>query len=138
MLNDWELSKRISTGVVKARQPHRAGTWKFMSTHDEDRPIILEDEFESTFHILLYIAIRFIPSNLDRGDVGQFLHNYFDLYTPSATGYRWGSAKMDAMEHGVISLRRYNGDEDGRKLSLKFYWPMSTASASSSTPGIKV
>lgn len=108
-----------------------------MSAHalnDEGRPIILEDELESILHILLYIAIRFIRSNLNPGDVGQFLHYYFDSYTPSVTAYRCGSAKLDAMEHGVISLRRYNGDTDEGKLTLKFYWPMSTASASSSTP----
>ncbi|KAI0767044.1 hypothetical protein C8Q74DRAFT_926778 [Fomes fomentarius] len=136
MLNDWELSKRISTEVLEARQPDRTGTWQFMSAHalnDEDRPIVLEDELESVLHILLYIAIRFIRSNLAPANVGQFLHDYFDSYSASATAYRCGSAKLAAMEHGVISLRRYNGDTDDRKLSLKFYWSKSTASTSSTS-----
>ncbi len=105
-----------------------------MSAHalnDEERPIVLEDELESVLHILLYIAIRFIRSNLAPADVGQFLHDYFDSYSASATAYRCGSAKLAAMEHGVISLRGYNGDTDDRKLSLKFYWSKSTASTSS-------
>ena len=80
-----------------------------MSAHalnDEERQIGIEDELESILHVLLYIAVRFLRSNLDPENVGRFLHEYFDSYTPGYAAYRCGSAKLEAMEHGTISLRR--------------------------------
>ncbi|TFK88444.1 hypothetical protein K466DRAFT_662290 [Polyporus arcularius HHB13444] len=123
LLNDWELSRRHDIDYGDSRQPDRTGTWQFMSVHaadNESRRIILPDELESIFHVLLYLAVRFLPHNLSDENVGQFLHDYFDGYSPHATGYRCSAAKRGAIKTGMISLHAYNGDQDPHKLTLRF------------------
>ncbi|RDX49268.1 hypothetical protein OH76DRAFT_1483228 [Lentinus brumalis] len=108
LLNDWELSKRHDIEQGDGRQPDRTGTWQFMSAHalnSETRRIVLPDELESIFHVLLHIAVRFVPHNLPDVHVGQFLHDYFDDYCPHPTGLRCGSLKQSTMEDGVITGR---------------------------------
>ncbi|KAI0629045.1 kinase-like domain-containing protein, partial [Trametes polyzona] len=68
MLNDWELAKNVTKTVPAARQPDRTvrstGTWQFLSVsalNNCEKPIDLQDDLESFFHVLLYIAIRFLP-----------------------------------------------------------------------------
>ena len=98
-----------------------------MSAHalnDPYRKIVVQDELEAFFHVLLYYAIRFLPHNLAENSVGKFLHDYFDAYTPGPLGhYTCGRAKIDAMEHGVISLRTYHGGEDAKNVALRFRFP---------------
>ncbi|RPD52762.1 hypothetical protein L226DRAFT_368581 [Lentinus tigrinus ALCF2SS1-7] len=118
LLNDWELSTRHNVKYEDCRQSDRVGTWQFMSAHalnDDTRRIILPDELESIFHVLLYLAVRFLPHNIPDQDVGQFLHDYFDR-----TGARCGWAKQSAMHCGYISLRTYNGDLDPDNVTLRF------------------
>ncbi|PIL33435.1 hypothetical protein GSI_04057 [Ganoderma sinense ZZ0214-1] len=127
LLNDWELSKKVDSLDSEARQPDRTGTWQYMSAHalnDPYRKIVVQDELEAFFHVLLYYAIRFLPHNLAENSVGKFLHDYFDAYTPGPLGhYTCGRAKIDAMEHGVISLRTYHGGEDAKNVALRFRFP---------------
>ncbi|RPD57780.1 hypothetical protein L226DRAFT_163498 [Lentinus tigrinus ALCF2SS1-7] len=124
LLNDWELSKRTNVQYRDGEQPDRTGTWQFMSAHvldDETRRIILPDELESVFHVLLNLAVRFLPTTLRDQDVGQFLHDYFDGCSHHSTGVRCGLAKRGAMESGMISLKSYNGQLDpNKKLRLGF------------------
>ena len=94
-----------------------------MSVHalnDETRRIILPDELESIFHVLLYVAVRFLPHNLPDQDVGQFLYDYFDGYSFYSSGVRCGWAKRHAMNSGEISLQSYNGDQDRNNETLRF------------------
>ena len=93
------------------------------SLNDPFRKIVIQDELEAFFHVLLYYAVRFLYHNLSRENVGHFLHGYFDDYTPNASGYRCGAMKLHAMESGVISLRRYNNDNDKHNLVLRFRRP---------------
>ena len=83
---------------------------------------MIEDELESFFHVLLYYAIRFLPHNLGDNHVGQFLHDYFDAYTPNVLGYRCGRAKLEAMQYGSISLKLYNRGPN-KNVKLRFLWP---------------
>ncbi|KAI1797453.1 hypothetical protein LXA43DRAFT_969406 [Ganoderma leucocontextum] len=136
LLNDWELSKKVDHGPPEGRQPDRTGTWQYMSANalnDPTRRIVIQDELESFFHVLLYYAIRFLPHNLGDEHVGQFLHDYFDAYTPDALGYRCGRAKLEAMQYGSISLKLYNSSQDAKNVKLKFLWP-SPNKPSSPTP----
>ncbi|EJF57410.1 hypothetical protein DICSQDRAFT_69542, partial [Dichomitus squalens LYAD-421 SS1] len=105
LLNDWELSKKVDNESPEGRQPDRTGTWQYMSAHalnDPYRRIVIQDELESFFHVLLYYAIRFVPHNLGDEDVGLFLHEYFDGYLSTNAGYRCGLAKRNAMVNGAI------------------------------------
>ena len=51
------------------------------SLNDPFRKIVIQDELEAFFHVLLYYAVRFLYHNLSRENVGHFLHGYFDDYT---------------------------------------------------------
>ena len=98
-----------------------------MSVHalnDPHRRIIIQDELESFFHVLLHYAIRFLPHTLNDNQVGQFLYDYFDDYKSGPNGgYLCGSVKGVAMRHGVINLSNYNGATDPNYTTLKFLWP---------------
>ncbi|KAI1784568.1 hypothetical protein LXA43DRAFT_1122363 [Ganoderma leucocontextum] len=81
VLGDWELAKRCPAEHVtqNARQPHRTGTWYYMSVHSVQhpgRPLSIPDELESFLHVLLYLAIRYLRSNLP--SPGIFVGHYFD------------------------------------------------------------
>ncbi|KAI0631772.1 hypothetical protein C8Q77DRAFT_1128759 [Trametes polyzona] len=101
LLADWELSKPIVQDgqMPRARQPERTGTWQFMSVAvltDHGKPVETTDELESFFHVLLYYAIRYLPSNCS--NVGRFIENFFDSYHCSDAGqYSCGSRKRDVM-----------------------------------------
>ncbi|KAL6306259.1 hypothetical protein BKA93DRAFT_169524 [Sparassis latifolia] len=106
-LCDWELSKLVSGGNVlqAARQPDRTGTWQFMSAlslRNPYKPSTLQDDLESFFHLLLYMAIRFLPHTIS--DVGSFIYHYFDA-SKSHQGqfYICGDKKWSTMKNGDLS-----------------------------------
>ena len=105
-----------------------------MSAHalnDPHRRIVIQDELESFFHVLLYYAIRFLPHTLNDNSIGRFLQEYFDGYSPGPNGgYLCGSEKFNAMVNGVIRLPTYNGITDTKHHTLKFLWPAPNASPS--------
>ncbi|PIL33440.1 hypothetical protein GSI_04062 [Ganoderma sinense ZZ0214-1] len=127
LLNDWELCKKMEPSSVKGRQPDRTGTWQFMSAHALNSPfrkIVIQDELESFFHVLIYHAVRFLPHNLQTEDVGKFLHDYFDAAGTNSSGYYCcGKAKKTVMKHGAIDISEYNGDHDVENTTLRFLWP---------------
>ncbi|RPD52761.1 hypothetical protein L226DRAFT_541035 [Lentinus tigrinus ALCF2SS1-7] len=109
LLNDWELSKRVDSPA--ARQPDRTGTWQFMSAralNNPDKEILVEDEIEAFFHVLLFHAVRFLPHSIHPDRVPKFLEDYFDSCVTFDGEYRCGSAKSMAMEGGFISITTYN------------------------------
>ncbi|RPD57786.1 hypothetical protein L226DRAFT_573521 [Lentinus tigrinus ALCF2SS1-7] len=120
----WELAKDIRK-TSHERQPERTGTWQFMSAHlqnDPGRVVIIADELESVFHVLIY-AIRFCHHTLSDSDVGQFLYDYLDDYSPYSHGARSGRAKRAALEQGSINLIAYNGSRSPIHTTLRFIWP---------------
>ncbi|KAH9922039.1 hypothetical protein B0H21DRAFT_766469, partial [Amylocystis lapponica] len=108
LLNDWELSKSLPDGPgyePKARQPDRTGTWQFMSAlalNKPYKPIILQDDLEAFFHVILYYAIRFFRSNCE--DVGRFIDAYFHAAEYKDGRDVCGAAKCKAMETGAIKV----------------------------------
>ncbi|KAI0359651.1 hypothetical protein OH77DRAFT_1047033 [Trametes cingulata] len=127
LLNDWELSKKLVQQEGDGRQPDLTGTWQFLSVgalNNHTKVIVVQDELESFFHVLLYIAIRFLPHNCDSTSVPQFLKDYFDDYSPHVNGHRCGTVKLNAMYHGRIDLTVYNNSkEDEDSANLHFIWP---------------
>ena len=99
------------------------GTWQYLSANILNNPskaVVVADELESFFHIIIYYAVRFVPHNLNPGSVGTFLVNYFDGFTHAPDGgYRCGLAKANAMRTGEIQLSEYNQPSG----TLVFYMP---------------
>ncbi|KAI0645261.1 hypothetical protein C8Q79DRAFT_911651 [Trametes meyenii] len=139
LLNDWELSKELEQQEKEGRQPDRTGTWQFMSANaldDHSKVIDVPDELESFFHVLIYLAVRFLPHNLTNSSVPQFLRDYFDDYTPHAQGFRCGRTKAAAMENGRISLSAYNAKKEDQPVEkyLRFTWPTKSSDSAPSGP----
>lgn len=89
------------------------------------KQIVIADEFESFFHVILYYAIRFLPHNLKPENIGAFLISYFDGYVSVPDGgYTCGPTKEAAVTSGTISLFAYNG---GVRESLTFFIPPDTS-----------
>ncbi|KAH9942023.1 kinase-like domain-containing protein [Amylocystis lapponica] len=113
LLNDWELAKELPNpdtpeAQISARQPDRTGTWLFLSAaslQDKYKKIVLQDDLESFFHVLLYTAIQFLPSNCL--NVHTFIQRFFEASMIEDGEYICGSAKWTAIEAGIVktSLR---------------------------------
>ena len=61
---------------------HTQGTWEFASVRAlvnylRARVVTVSDDLESFFHVMLYLAIRFLHHNCTNG-VGLLLVGYFD------------------------------------------------------------
>ncbi|KAI0663931.1 hypothetical protein C8Q70DRAFT_1049476 [Cubamyces menziesii] len=116
LLADWELAKRVDAPEEGPRQPDRTGTWQFMSAnalHTPSKRILVQDDMESFFHLLLYHAIRFIPHNCR--NVGEFMDAYFDGHTEEDGICYVGKDKLQSMYYGKLTTPR--------GLALCFYMP---------------
>ncbi|KAH9889438.1 hypothetical protein C8Q73DRAFT_667917 [Cubamyces lactineus] len=137
LLADWELAKCIDDDDDGPRQPDRTGTWQFLSANALSHPskrIMIQDDMESLFHLLLYQAIRYLPHNCY--NVGMFIDSYFDGYLEERGVYLGGEKKMATVKHGTLTT----GNND-----LKFYLSESAptptvallhSSSSTSDPGL--
>ncbi|KAI0669703.1 hypothetical protein C8Q78DRAFT_196174 [Trametes maxima] len=90
------------------------------------KPIDIQDDLESFFHVLLFICIRFLHHNLEDENVPQFMRDYFDDYTPSKTGPRCGPRKHLVIATGSLHLSAYNE----AKGCLHFLWPSESGGSS--------
>ncbi|KAI9062389.1 hypothetical protein FKP32DRAFT_1686628, partial [Trametes sanguinea] len=109
-LTDWELSKNVEEKPQEngPRQPDRTGTWQFLSANilaNPTRSVELQDEMESFFHVLLYFAIRYLPT--DCPDVTPLMHDYFDGYTRLGEEYSAGASKSRVMVEGDLAFAQY-------------------------------
>ncbi|KAL7277817.1 hypothetical protein ACG7TL_008761 [Trametes sanguinea] len=107
LLTDWELSKDVEEkpGAKGPRQPNRTGTWQFLSANALANPrkkIGIEDEMESFFHVLLYYACRYLPTNCP--DITPFIYDYFDGYAKNGEEYSASMTKHHAMKNGEICV----------------------------------
>ncbi|KAI0776292.1 hypothetical protein BD413DRAFT_610960 [Trametes elegans] len=127
MLNDWEMSKTRAQQELEGGQAGRVGTWQFLSVNALNCPtkkIVIEDELESFFQVLLYMAIRLLHHNIDDRDVPQFPRNYFDGYSACHDRIACGHLKSLVMTTGRIDWG-VNKGQDGvsRTGRLKFISP---------------
>ncbi|KAJ3002582.1 hypothetical protein NUW54_g5771 [Trametes sanguinea] len=116
ILADWELASKVKESKTKQAPPqsHRAGTWQFTSAMALDNPekrVVVQDDMESFFHLILYYAIRFLPNNC--GNVDKFMDGYFDGQLEVDGEYYGGEEKLHAMREGKMTV--FGAD------ALKFY-----------------
>ncbi|PIL29455.1 hypothetical protein GSI_08397 [Ganoderma sinense ZZ0214-1] len=102
LLCDWELAKKCPDGHEKhkARQPHRTGTWYYMSVYSVQYPgvpVSIPDELESFFHVLLYLALRYLRSDLESPGI------YIDDYFLSSGKGQDGSLLCGALKRQVVT-----------------------------------
>lgn len=96
------------------------GTWQFLSARALNLPdseIVIQDELESVLHVLLYMAIRFLPHNCAKDNVGALLYYFFDDCHAIDKKLRCGMTKMHSMKTGEISWW-----QDTSEVILEFYW----------------
>ncbi|KZT27189.1 hypothetical protein NEOLEDRAFT_1240481 [Neolentinus lepideus HHB14362 ss-1] len=114
LLNDWDLSKDVSSGGQEARQPDRTGTWQYMSgalLQSPSKVHTLADDLESFIHVLIYESLRFLDSNCE--SVADFNKEYFDSSIISEGVVKGGDAKILAI------YRRRLTKGDGSQLIIK-------------------
>ncbi|KAI0359655.1 hypothetical protein OH77DRAFT_1047315 [Trametes cingulata] len=132
ILNDWELATTMEEQAEGARLPdrrrQRTGTWAFLSAQAQNhraKPITIQDELESFFHVLLYMALHLVPHNCDQSGLPQLLHDYFDAYRHCcSSGPRGGPTKDMVMNIGRFPLGLYNNLNGRPAPSLHFLWPV--------------
>ena len=61
----------------------------------------MTDELESFFHVILYLAVRFLPSTFSQC-VGDFMHEYFDDFSEVNDNYYCGTLKRVVIKTGII------------------------------------
>ncbi|TBU58927.1 hypothetical protein BD310DRAFT_948357 [Dichomitus squalens] len=108
ILSDWELSKFLpgDKEELKAGQPHRVGTWYFMSIRSvayPRRPLGIPDELESFLHVIIFLAVRFVRSNWTPFMVRNFVEDYFDgAVRQWDNRYTCSLTKTDIVEDAMI------------------------------------
>ncbi|KAI0699933.1 hypothetical protein C8T65DRAFT_831736 [Cerioporus squamosus] len=118
ILTDWELAKGLSD-PRKPRQPHRTGTWQYMSVALLNRPgkvVEIPDDLESLFYVLLYHAVRYLKSNCT--SVPNWLEDFFDIFNYVDGAYTCGHKKENAIQSGKLIIK------NDTKTRLKFDSPM--------------
>ncbi|PIL33434.1 hypothetical protein GSI_04056 [Ganoderma sinense ZZ0214-1] len=136
LLTDWELSKDSEVFPV-ARQAGRTGTLQFSAARvldDPSKPIVVADELECFFHVLIYYSVRFLRHNLPDKSVGIFLNNYFDASSGQTQN---GELTAPALKRRSMEIGRINLKEFGVADALQFMWvddePAQVAHPTSST-----
>lgn len=79
--------------------------------NDHTKTIVIQDELESFFHVLLYIALRLLPHNCLNTEVPRLLYDYFDDYSPLQEEYRCGQLKLTTMTTGFLNVAAYVKNE---------------------------
>ncbi|KAI9062414.1 hypothetical protein FKP32DRAFT_1604275 [Trametes sanguinea] len=118
LLADWELAKQVAKPNAQdaPRQLDRIGTWQFTSASALANPskrIIVQDDMESFFHLMLYFALRYLPSNCE--DIGEYMSSYFNGCVQEDGVYYGGEKKLSAMLDGKLTTLLL--------VQLKFYKP---------------
>ncbi|KAI0660014.1 hypothetical protein C8Q70DRAFT_1063150 [Cubamyces menziesii] len=118
LLTDWELAKYVpkDNALQRARQPERTGTWQFMSVAyvaNPERPVIVADDLESFFHVVLYQAVRYLRHSWSKR-VTDFITTYFNTFQQLSNGTQICSHYKDLLircgklQHGGSALRFYH------------------------------
>lgn len=101
---------------------HLQGTWQFMSVAlllKDTKVVEIPDELESFFWVLIYYAVRYLPSNVK--DVGNWLEDHFDTFSFDEGKYVCGTKKQRTFSSdGRLLAREYP------PLDLKFGGPLDT------------
>ncbi|KAI0350370.1 hypothetical protein OH77DRAFT_1431108 [Trametes cingulata] len=139
-LIDWETSSLIDE-KGQSLDPERTGTWRFMSYKvlaDPEKPHIFQDDMESLFYVVLYCSLHHLSHSLTPGELGTFLHEFFDQSAFCFGALRGGTGKGanagDRFWTRRVSFRNadlqtwldtvmdYNGPPRARRAELKDHW----------------
>lgn len=82
--------------------------------------MVIQDDLESFFHVLLYMAIRYLPSNCE--DVPKFIEKFFESAEVANGELVCGEKKFSAMLSGEVLVNT-------AQVPLKFYAPDAQAGA---------
>lgn len=97
--------------------------------HSHSKPSV-QDELESFFHVILYIAILLLPHNCSESEVPRLLHDFFEASTLMPYGYISAGMKSAVMHLGTINIERYICQADrpsSPRRALTFLYPQSSA-----------
>ncbi|KAF9479142.1 hypothetical protein BDN70DRAFT_984982 [Pholiota conissans] len=97
ILIDFDLCKRLEDMKKEARASEPTdlqGTWQFMSAKLQTSEIPLHpvraDDLESFLHVISWIALRYVPSELSAEDRTGYLTSVFDSYRSRPNGMTVG------------------------------------------------
>ncbi|KAF8184433.1 hypothetical protein BJ912DRAFT_1060958 [Pholiota molesta] len=156
MLIDWDLCANLNTDTVVARRPSRTGTWQFMSAMLQDRPNRphqIQDDRESAFHVLLWIALRYTESNvhdtpllgsdltasetidtIPHNDVINLMRAYDEAYVDGSGAIRGGLVKQALFTSDVLSRLEFSGRPELNALVEEFVETFKVRYEKSPTP----
>ncbi|KAJ3505210.1 hypothetical protein NLJ89_g7536 [Agrocybe chaxingu] len=80
ILNDWDLARTVVEIEKGARQPHRSGTWQFMShalLANVEKLHKLQDDLESFVWLVLYYILHFMEHS-KLGDLESIVAGIFE------------------------------------------------------------
>ncbi|EAU81216.2 other/FunK1 protein kinase [Coprinopsis cinerea okayama7 len=104
LLADWELAEKLTD--QGPRQPERTGTWQFLAVdilNNPSKPVEVWHEMESWFHLTLWLAVQYLPHNVQ--NVAVFMSEFFDDAAKpydGSTHYKCGALKRTSMQTGTI------------------------------------
>ncbi|KAF8222203.1 hypothetical protein L208DRAFT_1082801, partial [Tricholoma matsutake] len=82
LLIDWDLSKDVDDLANISRQPYRTGTWQFIAARllqaRESVTHTPADDWESFFHVLSWVVLRFTKHGLDSARLTYELRTIYD------------------------------------------------------------
>ncbi|KAF8798322.1 hypothetical protein BYT27DRAFT_7177818, partial [Phlegmacium glaucopus] len=82
LLIDWDLSRDIDDLDKISRQPFRTGTWQFIAARllqaRESAVHTAADDWESFFHVLSWVVLRFTRHGLTSARLTNELRNTYD------------------------------------------------------------
>ncbi|KZT19651.1 hypothetical protein NEOLEDRAFT_1141783 [Neolentinus lepideus HHB14362 ss-1] len=113
ILIDWDLSRSLpSLDTEDARVRGRTGTWQFISHALLQHPTkkhAIEDDLESSFWILLWALLHYVPSNLQTIELVDVMDRVFDeCFWNSRFGYyKGGTAKQLVFTNGFGGTTDY-------------------------------
>ncbi|EAU81338.1 other/FunK1 protein kinase [Coprinopsis cinerea okayama7 len=104
LLTDWELAEKLTD--QGPRHLERTGTWQFLAIDILDnpsKPVEVWHEMESWFHLTLWLAVQYLPHNVQ--NVAVFMSDFFDDAAKpydGSTHQKCGTLKRTSMETGRI------------------------------------
>ncbi|KAH9903247.1 hypothetical protein C8Q73DRAFT_673873 [Cubamyces lactineus] len=93
LLSDWDLAKtkdQILHPVTRQSTP--SGAWQFLSaalSRDHEKPHLVSDDLESAMHVLNWLTLRHMHTQLTdagAGEVAAHIYSYYDARTPAGLG----------------------------------------------------
>ncbi|KZT19671.1 hypothetical protein NEOLEDRAFT_1141819 [Neolentinus lepideus HHB14362 ss-1] len=112
ILIDWDLSRSLtSLDTEDARVRGRTGTWQFIShalLQNPTKKHTIQDDLESSFWILLWTFLHYIPSTLQTSQLHHIMDRVFDecSWSSAFCYYEGGEKKESVFTKGLTGATR--------------------------------